>query len=138
MYTFKHEIRVRYAETDQMGVVYYGHYLTYYEVARVESLRNLNIAYKDIEKSGIMMPVLTNESKYIRPAFYDDLISMEVRIEEMPDTRITFHYTFFNENAKVIHKGKTQLAFVDVSTNKPVKVPEYITKVLQPFFNNEN
>jgi len=131
-------IRVRYAETDQMGYVYYGNYATYYEVARVESLRNIGISYKLLEQQGIMMPVLENKSKFIRPAKYDDLLTIKVFIKEMPSKRITFEYEVYNEREKLINLGVTILAFVNMQTGRTCNVPESITTLLKPFFNGKN
>ena len=85
-------IRVRYAETDKMGYVYYGNYATYYEVGRVEALRKLGMSYKEMEDEGIMLPVLSFNIKYFKPAFYDDLLTIKTSITEMPNTRIKFEY----------------------------------------------
>ena len=88
MYTFETKLRVRYSETDQMGYVYYGNYASYFEVARVDMLRSIGLSYKAMEDSGIMMPVLELKSKYIKPAYYDDLLTIKVIIKEIPQTRI--------------------------------------------------
>ena len=127
-------IRVRYAETDQMGYVYYGNYATYYEVARVESLRNLGFSYKLLEEQGVMMPVVENKSKFIRPARYDDLLTIKVMVEEMPESRITFKYEVYNEREKLINLGETILAFVNMKNGKPCDAPESIITLLKPFF----
>jgi acyl-CoA thioester hydrolase len=135
---FQHEIqlRVRYAETDQMGVVYYGNYATYYEVARVECIRALGFSYKALEDSGVMLPVLENYSKYIRPAKYDDLLTVKVVIKELPSTRITFHYEIFNEENTLLNIGTTTLVFIDKHSGRPVKPTTVIMEALQPFFIN--
>ena len=135
MLTHTIEIRVRYAETDQMGYVYYGNYATYYEVARVESLRNLGFSYKSLEEDGILMPVTENKSKFIRPAKYDDLLTIEVMVKKFPTNRITFEYEIYNERKKLINLGETILAFVDKKTGRAHEVPESIAKLLKPFFN---
>lgn len=131
-------IRVRYAETDQMGYVYYGNYATYYEVARVECLRNLGFSYKIMEEQGIMMPVVENSSKYIRPAKYDDLLTIKIFVKEMPSKRITFEYEIYNEREKLINLGITILAFVDMKNGRACNAPESIIALLKPFFNGEN
>ena len=138
MYTFDFHIRVRYAETDQMGFVYYGNYLTYYEVGRVEALRNLGITYKKLEEEGILMPVIENSSKYLAPALYDELLQVKVTIKELPQIKISFHYEFYNEASKLIHTGKTTLVFIDKTTNKPQRTPEKILSVLSPYFKDED
>lgn len=136
MFIYNHSLRVRYAETDQMGYVYYGNYSTYYEVARVEALRSLGITYKEVEEAGVIMPVLRNSSLYIKPARYDDLIDIKVMIKAAPGARITFDYELFIEEI-LVHKGETTLAFVNKTTYKPCKMPAMMAKVLNPFFDEE-
>ena len=135
MYEFSTSIRVRYAETDQMGFVYYGHYAAYYEVARVEALRSLGLTYRSLEEDGILMPVVENKSKYIRPARYDDLLRITVRIVELPQKRIKFNYEIFNESDALINVGETLLAFVDRESGKACTAPPDIVEVLKPFFD---
>lgn len=134
MYQSETSIRVRYGETDQMGYVYYGYYAMYYEVARVESLRQLGVTYKEIEAMGIIMPVLENKSKFIAPGRYDEQLRIVTTLREIPGVRIRFEYEIFNEENKLIHKGETLLVFVDKSTNKPCRPPDAMKKVLEPFF----
>ena len=134
MYTSETTVRVRYGETDQMGYVYYGFYAMYYEVARVESLRQLGLTYKSIEAQGIIMPVLENKSKFIAPARYDELLRVVCVIREKPGIRIRFEYEIFNEENKLIHIGETLLVFVDKQTSKPCRPPEAMEKILEPFF----
>ena len=134
MYQSTVNIRVRYAETDQMGYVYYGNYATYYEVARVESLRNIGFNYKELEEEGIMLPVLENHSEFIQPGKYDDLLSINVSIKEKPGVRIAFHYDIYNGNETLIHRGVTKLAFVSVKTGKPCRPPDHLQELLKPYF----
>ncbi len=134
MYTTETHIRVRYAETDQMRYVYYGNYAMYYEVARVESLRQLGLTYKELEAMGIIMPVLENHSEFILPALYDELLKIVVTIPEKPSVRIRFHCEIFNEEGKLIHKGQTLLAFVNQQTGRPCRPPEAFQNVLAPYF----
>lgn len=134
MYQSETSIRVRYGETDQMAYVYYGNYAMYYEVARVESLRQLGVTYKELEASGIMMPVLENHSKFLGPARYDELLRVVTTIREKPTVKIKFEYEIFNEHNKLINKGETLLVFVDSKSGRPVRTPEMMLKVLEPFF----
>jgi acyl-CoA thioester hydrolase len=134
MYQSETTVRVRYAETDQMGYVYYGFYAMYYEVARVESLRQLGLTYKEIEAMGIIMPVLENHSKFIAPGRYDELLRIVTTIREKPGVRIRFEYDVYNEENKLINKGETLLAFVDQKTNRPCRPPQAMASVLEPFF----
>lgn len=134
MYTAQTHIRVRYGETDQMRYVYYGNYGMYYEVARVESLRQLGLTYKELEAMGVIMPVLENHSEFLSPALYDELLKVVVTIPEKPSVRIRFQYELFNEQGKLIHRGETLLAFVNQKTGRPCRPPEAFQKVLAPYF----
>jgi acyl-CoA thioester hydrolase len=134
MYQSETKVRVRYGETDQMGYVYYGNYAMYYEVGRVESLRQLGLTYKELEDGGVMMPVLENKSTFFSPAFYDDELRIVTTIKEKPSVRISFSYEIFNDSNQLIHQGETLLAFVNKSTGKPCRPPEHFQNVLKPFF----
>ena len=134
MYISETSIRVRYSETDQMGYVYYGNYASYYEVARVESLRRLGLTYRELEEMGVMMPVLENRSRYLSPARYDDLLRIVTTLREKPGVRIRFEYDIYNSENTLIHQGETVLVFINKSTNKPCRQPEAMEKVLQRFF----
>lgn len=135
MFSHRTQVRVRYAETDQMGYVYYGNYSTYYEVARVESLRSLGFAYKELENQGIMMPVLENHSTFLHPAKYDELLTIEVAIKKPPTVRIGFYYDVYDEVERLIHQGETQLAFVNMTTGKPCRPPDVMMQLLNPYFS---
>ena len=134
MYVHNLTVRVRYGETDRMGYVYYGNYPLYYETARVEALRNIDISYKKIEDNGVQMPVLSLQIKYIKPAFYDDLLTIKTEIRKMPASRIEFHHEIFNEDGVLINIGYVELVFVNAHTGKPVKCPEVIRNILQKYF----
>lgn len=134
MYSAKTSFRVRYSETDQMQYVYYGNYAAYYEVGRVEALRQLGLSYKDLEDSGIMMPVLETHSYYHLPAKYDSLLTIKVTIPQLPLAKIKFEYEIYAENGDIIHTGDTTLVFLNMDTNKPTRAPESMTKLLAPFF----
>jgi acyl-CoA thioester hydrolase len=134
MYQSETTVRVRYGETDQMGYVYYGVYALYYEVARVESMRQLGLSYRDVEAMGVMMPVLENKSKYLAPARYDEQLRIVTTVRRMPSVRITFEYEIYNEGDVLIHQGETLLVFIDKQTNRPCRPPQPMQDVLQPFF----
>lgn len=134
MFEAQTQIRVRYAETDQMGYVYYGNYATYFEVARVETLRQMGLSYKELEDQGVMMPVLENWSKYIAPAGYDELLTIKVKIKERPQVRISFHYEIYNPSDKLIHIGETKLVFVATDTRKPCLIPDLFTDIINKYF----
>lgn len=136
MYTFRYSFRVRYADTDQMGYAYYGNYARYYEIGRVETIRSLGFSYRDFETElGIMLPVLNLESRFLKPAFYDDLLTIETKIIELPTKMITFHHNIYNENEELINYGVIKLFFVDMSNNKRVSAPELLTSKLKPYFD---
>ncbi|OIP02171.1 MAG: thioesterase [Bacteroidetes bacterium CG2_30_32_10] len=134
MYTAETIIRVRYSETDQMGYVYYGNYGQYYEVSRVEAMRNLGLPYKMVEEKGYIMPVVSMYVKYIKPAFYDDLLTLKTSIKELPNMRIKYDYEIFNEKKLLINYGETVHAFVKINVGKPFPAPEWLLEKLQPFF----
>ncbi|MFP4088999.1 MAG: acyl-CoA thioesterase [Cyclobacteriaceae bacterium] len=135
MYTYTTQIRVRYGETDQMGYVYYGNYASYFEVARVEALRHLGMSYKELEEAGIMMPVLENHSYYHLPAVYDDLLSIEVSVPELPGVKICFQYRIYNEAGKLVHSGETRLVFIKAESKRPCRPPEKMLSLLRPHFS---
>ncbi len=137
MYNHDVQIRVRYADTDQMGYVYYGNYAAYYEVARVESFRHLGYAYKQLEEAGIMMPVLELKSNYILPAKYDDLLTIKVSIPEFPKVKIKYLYEVYNEEETLLNRGETTLAFINMKSGKPVRMPEVMGQLLKPFYNEK-
>lgn len=134
MFSHQTNLRPRYAETDQMGVVYYGNYPQYFEVARVEALRHLGLSYQQMESSGIMMPVLKLEVKYIQPALYDDELKIVTFIDELPSSRITFKHEIFDSSGKLLTKGMVQLVFVNKESKRPVRCPAELNKTLAPFF----
>ncbi|KAB2814487.1 acyl-CoA thioesterase [Phaeocystidibacter luteus] len=134
MVTIETSTRVRYSETDQMGVVYYGNYAQYYEVGRVELLRNLGMSYRELEEAGTMLPVLKLECKYIRPAKYDDLLRIVTIIDEMPSTRITFKHEIYNEENVLLNIGLVSLVFVDIKSGRPQKAPQSVADIFSPYF----
>lgn len=134
MFVFETKIRVRYADTDQMGYVYNGNYATYYEVGRTEALRSLGMTYKSMEEEGVMLPVLEMKSKFFRPVKYDELITLKVTITDKPGVRILFKYDIYNENNEHVHTGETTMVFVDMQKNKPCLPPASFADKLNPFF----
>ncbi len=135
MYTHQTKIRVRYGETDQMGYMYYGNYAELYEVGRVEMLRSLGMTYRSMEDQGVMMPVLDMRCKYLKPALYDEELTINVILEKMPGVKIHFKYEFFNETGELIHEGETTLAFIDMKRNRPCAPPVDFQNRLKTFFN---
>ncbi len=134
MYSSEISLRVRYGETDQMKYAYYGNYAEYFEVARVEALRNLGISYKSIEEDGIMLPVLSYAVKFFKPAYYDDLLIVKTEIREIPLARITFHYKTYNQDDVLLNEAETTLVFISSETGKPVAAPKKLLEKLKEFF----
>ncbi|OYU66350.1 MAG: thioesterase [Cytophagaceae bacterium BCCC1] len=134
MYSFESNYRVRYADVDQMGYMYYGNYAKLFEIGRVEALRNLGVRYKDLEESGIWMPVYENNSKYLEPAKYDELLIIRCILKEMPKVRIVFNTEIINESSKIIHTGLTTLVFIKADTQKITVCPQVILDKLSPFY----
>jgi acyl-CoA thioester hydrolase len=128
-------IRVRYAETDQMNVVYHANYATYFEVARTESIRQLGLTYREMEDMGLVMPVVEINIKYMRPARYDDLITVRTQLRELPQQHaVTFHQDIFNEAGKMITSGFVTLFFMDATTKQKTQMPALLKEKLMPFF----
>jgi len=135
MFTSETTIRVRYAETDQMNVVYHGNYAQYFEVARAEAIREMGITYKDMEAMGIVMPIVELHTKFLRPAVYDDLLTIKTQLRELPtDHRIEFHHEVFNETGKLLTIGRIVLYFLDSKTMARAAMPAELANHLQPYF----
>ena len=136
MYQTETKVRVRYAETDQMNVVYHGNYAQYFEVARVEAIRELGLSYKDMEAMGIIMPLVELHVKYLRPAHYDDLLTIRTILKELPaDQRIEFHQEVFNEQGKLLTIGRVVLYFIKASNKEKTTMPKDLYDKLSAFFN---
>jgi acyl-CoA thioester hydrolase len=135
MFSHSTKLRVRYAETDQMGYMYYGNYAQFYEVGRVEMLRSLGMTYKSMEESGIIMPVLDLKCKFIKPALYDEEITIQVTMAKMPSLRIHFAYQLYNEKQELINIGETTLVFIDMKRNKPCLPSADFLERLTHFFD---
>jgi len=124
MYTHKTKIRVRYGETDQMRYAYYGIYAQYFEVGRVELLRSLGITYKELEEMGFALPVVNYNINYKEPAFYDDELTIETTIVQVPTSKIVFNYNTYNEKGDLLNTAEIILVFVDIKTGKVCRSPE--------------
>ena len=137
MYQFKTKIRVRYAETDKMGYCYYGNYATYFEVARVEALRNLGVSYKQMEDEGTLLPVSEFTIKYLKPAYYDEELTVHVFIKEIPGVKIKFTYETYNDKDEKLNFGDTVLVFVDSKTMLPKRPPVELIEELNKYISND-
>jgi len=136
MFVTETQLRVRYAETDQMGVVYHSNYFPWFETARAESIRQLGFSYADMEKMGIIMPVVEVQCRYVRPAVYDDLLRIKVILKELPvHHKIEFHHEVFNEKDELLATGRIILYFLEAKTMKRTTMPEQLLSKLQPFFS---
>jgi len=129
------EIRVRYGETDQMGYVYYGNYALYCEVGRTELLRSLGLTYKQIEESGFMLPVLSFNSTYYKPAKYDELIKVVTTINIKPSVKVIFNYHIYNEGGELVNISESTLGFINSVTNKPARPPHFFLDIISPYFS---
>jgi acyl-CoA thioester hydrolase len=139
MYQHEMQIRVRYAETDQMNIVYHGNYAQYFEAARAESIRHMGFTYKDMEKMGIVMPVVEWTAKFLRPAHYDELLTIRTILKELPVAhRIEFHQEVYNENGKLLTIGKVVLYFINAATKEKSTMPEQLRQQLEGYFRLES
>lgn len=130
--------RVLYAETDKMGYLYYGHYAKLYEIGRAELIRDLGLSYRYLEDEiGVKMPVLELKSRYLRPALYDDMLTIETSIVDRPTKMITFHHKIYNQDEVLLNKGTVKLFFIDMSTQSRISSPSYLSNVIDPFFSDD-
>jgi acyl-CoA thioester hydrolase len=126
-------LRVRYGETDQMGYCYYGNYAQYFEVGRVEAMRSVGMSYRDLEDSGIMLPVSDFSVKYIRPALYDDLLTIKTKISSLNGAKLAFDYEIYNEDNVLLSVASTTLIFVDKLSMRPTKPPQAFINLVQKY-----
>ena len=135
MFTTTTKIRVRYAETDQMGIVYHSNYFLYFESGRTESIRELGFTYADMENMGVIMPVSDAHCRYLRSAKYDDLLTVKTMLKELPiHHKIEFHHEVFNEKDELLAVGKIILYFMEAKTMKRTSMPAELLEKLQPYF----
>lgn len=134
MKNFSIKIKVRYCETDQMGLVHHGSYVNYFEEARISWISNLGFSYSEMEKSGIILPVSRLTVSYLKPAYFDDELIVNVELAELPTSRLIFNYTIKHKE-EVVVKGNTVLAFLNKETKKPVRCPDYMLEKVTPLFS---
>jgi acyl-CoA thioester hydrolase len=136
MFEHTFQKRVRYGETDQMGYLYYGNYAQLYEIGRAELIRSIGLTYKDMEKKyGILMPVISMNSRYVRPAHYDELLTIKTILRHAPEKDITFFHEIFNEQNKLVNGGSVKLCFVESESGKRVQTPDYLKAALLKYFS---
>lgn len=137
MFSFESQVRVRYADTDQMHVVYHAKFIEYFESGRTEAIRSLGITYKEIEELGVYMPVVRIQCDFIRPGRYDDLLTIKTTLNELPhDHQIEFVQEAFNEMGKLICKADILLYFMSTESNKKTPMPLKLLEKLSPYFHS--
>ncbi len=129
------QLRVRYKETDKMGIVHHSNYVNYYEVARTEMLREFGTTYRTMEERGVMLPVHAVEMQFYRPAYYDDLLTVRISLPKLPQVRLRFEHEIFNEAGELLNTGSVELAFVDSQTRRPCRAPRWFVDLLAPYFS---
>lgn len=135
MFSFDTQVRVRYADTDQMQVVYHAKFIEYCEVGRTDSIRSVGITYKKMEEEGVLLPVVKLEFNYLRPARYDDLLTIRTFLKKMPsDHRLEFEHEILNESKKLLCTSKILLYFIEKKTNSKIEIPAFLVEKLKPFF----
>ena len=138
--SYETKIRVRYKDTDQMGIMHHSNYIVMYEMARTEWLREMGLTYAEIERRGIMSPIIEVQSRYLYPAFYDEMLTIKVFIEEMPSARFIIGSEVYNEQGKLINTGRVTLGFMHADTRRPCRTPEWFVAALEEYIakNKEN
>jgi acyl-CoA thioester hydrolase len=131
MISFETQIRVEYHDTDQMGVVHHSNYVKFFEVARTEWLRAIGLTYAEMERRGVMMPIVDVAVKYRNPAVYDELISVTAFVDALPMARMTFRYEVRGEDGREIASGSTTLGFIDSVTRRPMRAPQWLLEVIK-------
>ena len=131
MKEYEFQVRVRYAETDQMGVVYHGNYAQYFEMGRVEWLRNMGVSYKWMEENGVMLPVVSLSMNYKKPARYDDLLTVKTMLKSQTSVKIEFDYEIYNEENELLTTGYSMLVFVDMKSGRPMLPPDYVLEKIK-------
>ena len=133
--SIKTQMKVRYAETDQMGVVHHGNYAQYFEIARLEWLTALGFSYKKMEEQGVMLPVVSLSTQFKKPAYFDDELTITTTIKQLPNVRIEFCYKIENQNKELLTTGETVLVFMNSATRKPIKCPENLRNAIEAHLN---
>ena len=137
MITSETKIRVRYDEVDKMGYVYHGNYAKYYHISRTELLRRIGISEKELENNNVILPVTEMSIKYIKPIFYDDIITIQTSLLSLPASRMIFHHEVRNHNNEVINKADSTLAFVDINTRMPMRAPHLIVNKIESYIKKD-
>jgi acyl-CoA thioester hydrolase len=137
LFVYSHDMRSRYGETDKMGYVYYGRYMEYFEVARTEMIRAAGIPYRQLEERGFMLPVVESHIQYKLPILYDELMSVRVIIHDIPGVRLNTYYEIRTDNGNKLHTiGQVVLCFVDATTRRPVKAPDFFLSGIEQLIHD--
>ncbi len=131
--SYETQIRVRYKDTDQMGIMHHSNYIVMYEMARTEWLREMGLTYAEIERRGIMSPIIEVQSRYLYPAFYDEVLTVKVSLDEMPTARLIIKSEVYNESGKLINTGCVTLGFMHADTRRPCRAPEWFVAALEEY-----
>ena len=139
--SFSTQTRVLYKDTDQMGIMHHSNYVVLYETARTEWLREMGLTYAEIERRGIMSPIIEVHTKFLYPAFYDEMLTIKVSMQEMPAARLIIDSEVYNEAGKLINTGSVTLGFMHASTRRPCRAPEWFVQAIEDYIakqqNNE-
>lgn len=131
LFTHDFKMSVWYVDTDQMGIVHHSNYIRYYEAARCSMMNSLGLSYADVEKAGIMMPILDVQSKYLSPLYYGEEITVRVTLRDIPSARVTFYYEVINSQSKVVNRGSTTLGFMYADTRRPTRAPKQFMELFE-------
>ena len=133
MIVSKSKIRIRYDEVDKMGYVYHGNYAKYYHISRTELLRKIGISDRELETHDILLPVIELNIKYLKPVFYDDIITIRTSLHNIPTSRMIFHHEVRSNTNEIINRATSTVAFVDINTRKPMKAPQFIVNKIKSY-----
>lgn len=136
--SYEHKIRVRYKDTDQMGIMYHSNYIVMYEMARTEWLRDMGLTYAEIERRGIMSPIIEVSSRYLAPALYDDVLTVRVFLDEMPSARMTIRSEVYDGAGRLINTGVVTLGFMHKESRRACRVPEWFMQTLEEYIRSRN
>lgn len=135
MFVYESKVKVRYVETDQMGVVHHSNYAQYYELARTECFEaSSGMSYEQMEAEGVMLPILEIQCKFLKPAYYNQTLTIKSIVKELPTVRLTVDYEIYNEDKELINTGKTTLVFVNKETRRPCHPPENFMQQIRQYF----
>ena len=136
--SYQTQVRVRYKDTDQMGIMHHSNYIVLYETARTEWLRDMGLTYAEIERRGVMSPIIEVQSRYYYPAFYDEVLTVKVMMDEMPAARLNIASEVYNEAGKLINTGRVTLGFMNAQTRRPCRAPEWFVEALEEYIAKQN